>query len=113
MSMFPFTFTVVFYTEYNDETHENQYLRESGMGIASSYADAMRIVENYYGTDLIAVKHLELFEENELILMPEACIKEYAKNADNTNSIACDVDGNPITSVARDVIEKGSNVYER
>ena len=113
MAMFPFAFTVVFYDEYDEENHENRYRRESGMGIASSYADAMRIIENYYGTDLIAVKHLELFEENELILMPEACIKEYAKNADNTNSIACDVDGNPITSVARDVIEKGSNVYER
>ena len=113
MTMFPFAFTVVFYEEYNDETHENLYRRESGMGIASSYSDAMRFIENYYGTDLIAVKHLELFEENELILMPEAYIKEYSKNVDSVSSIACDIDGNPIKNVARDVIEKGSNIYER
>jgi hypothetical protein len=112
MAMFPFAFTVVFYDEYDEENHKDLYRRESGMGIADSYADAMKSIENYYGTDLVAVKHLELFEENELILMSESCIKEYAKNVDNVSSIACDVDGNPTHSVARDVLEKGSNVYE-
>ena len=112
MATYPFAFTVVFYDEYDEENHENRYRRESGMGIAGSYSDAMKSIENYYGTDLIAVKHLELFEENELILMSESCIKEYAKNVDNVSSVACDVDGNPIQSVTRDTLEKGSNIYE-
>ena len=112
MATYPFAFTVVFYDEYDEENHENLYRRESGMGIAGSYSDAMKSIENYYGTDLVAVKHLELFEENELILMHESCIKEYAKNVDNVSSVACAVDGNPIQSVARDTLEKGSNIYE-
>lgn len=112
MATHPFAFTVVFYDEYDSEACENRYLRESGMGIAASYSDAMRIIENYYGTDLVTVKHLELFEENELILMHESCIKEYAKNADSSIAIPCDSGGKPIQNIARDVAEKGSNIYE-
>ena len=100
MSNYPFTFAVVVYHGHNKETGESIYHRQQGMGFADSFAQAAGIVENYYGSDLINIQKLELFEESDLILMPQSCIDEYkcrefAAEAYDTNiSTPCDADGN-------------------
>ena len=97
MSMSPFSFAVVVYHGYNKDTGESSYHRQQGMGFADSFAQAAGIVENYYGSDLINIQKLELFEDSDLILMPQACIDEYKRREFGTNyenvSKPCDADG--------------------
>ena len=77
MSMSPFSFAVVVYHGYNKETGESSYHRQQGMGFADSFAQAAGIIENFYGSDLINIQKLELYEESDLILIPQACIDGY------------------------------------
>ena len=97
MSMSPFSFSVVVYHGYNKDTGESNYHRQQGMGFADSFAHAAGILENYYGSDLISIQKLELFEESNLILMPQACINEYKRRELNANyedvSKPCDAEG--------------------
>ena len=97
MSNYPFAFSVVVYHGYDKNTGESNYHRQQGMGFADSFAHAAGIVENYYGSDLISIQKLELFEESDLILMPQACINEYKRREDGANyedvSKPCDAEG--------------------
>ena len=97
MSMSPFSFSVVVYRGYNKDTGESNYHCQQGMGFADSFAQAAGNVENYYGSDLISIQKLELFEESNLILMPQACINEYKRREDGANyedvSKPCNVEG--------------------
>ena len=77
MSNYPFTFSVVVYHGYDEKTNTSSYHRQQGMGFADSFAQAAGIIENYYGSDLINIQKLELFEESDLILMPQSCVDEY------------------------------------
>ena len=99
MDFCPFGFTAVIHDEYTPETHTSTYRRESGMGLAQSYAHAMEQIEKYYGDDLIAVKHLELFEDNSIILLPEHVIHDYAKTDFGFEGEACDARGNLFTTI--------------
>ena len=100
MSMSPFTFSVVVFHSYNKETNTTSYRRQQGMGFADSFAQAAGIIENYYGSELINIQKLELFEESDLILMPQSCIDEYkrrefaAEGYDTDISAPCDAEGN-------------------
>lgn len=91
--MYPFSYTVV----HIDHDNENSYFRESGMGLAESYANAMAIIEKYYSNDLISVRKLELYEDNSLIILPEQVTEDYADASYNYNfpQVYCDVNGNP------------------
>lgn len=97
MSNYPFTFSVVVYHGYNKDTGESSYHRQQGMGFADSFAQAAGIIENYYGSDLINIQKLELFEESDLILMPQTCINEYKRREDGADyedvSKPCNVEG--------------------
>ena len=97
MSMSPFSFSVVVYHGYNKDTGESNYHRQQGMGFADSFAHAAGIVENYYGSDLISIQKLELFEESDLILLPQSHIDEYKRREDGANyedvSKPCNVEG--------------------
>ena len=97
MSMSPFSFSVVVYHGYNHETGESSYHRQQGMGFADSFAQAAGIVENFYGSDLISIQKLELFEESDLILMPQSCIDDYKRRECNLDwdeiSKPCDSEG--------------------
>ena len=90
---YPFSYTIV----YIDYVNENSYFRESGMGIAQSYANAMAIIENFYGDDLISVRKLELYEESPLIILPEQVTEDYAKTSNDYDfpKVFCDANGNP------------------
>ena len=100
MSNYPFTFSVVVYHGHDQETGESIYHRQQGMGFADSFSHAAGIIENYYGSDLINIQKLELFEESDLILMPQSCINEYkrrefaAEGYDTDISAPCDAEGN-------------------
>ena len=90
--MYPFSYTIV----RIDYVNENSYFRESGMGIAQSYADAMAIIEDFYNTDLISVRKLELYENSPLIILPERVTEDYAKASNDYDfpKVFCDVNGN-------------------
>lgn len=103
MDFCPFGFTAVIYNEYDLETNTSTYRRESGMGLAQSYAHAMEQIENYYGEDLIAVKHLELFADSAIILLPEHIIHDYAKTDFGFEGEACDARGNLFTAMNQEV----------
>lgn len=97
MSMSPFSFAVVVYNGYNKDTGESSYHRQQGMGFADSFAQAAGIIENFYGSDLISIQKLELYEESDLILMPQSCIDDYGRRerdmAWSTISKPCSAEG--------------------
>lgn len=99
MDFYPFSYTAIIHDDYDEKTNSNHYIRESGMSFAKSYKHAMEILENYYGIDLIAVKHLELFEESNVILMPESFIKEYSADDSFNLGKPCDAQGNLLTTL--------------
>ena len=92
--VYPFSYTVVMFLDFDESTHTNEYRLESGMSFAASYTDAMEILENYYGTDLISVKHLELYEEGNVIIVPHDFIKTYEESEWGDFSTPCDAHGN-------------------
>ena len=87
---YPFSYEVIIIDAF-DTSH---YFKEYGMGLAENFTCAMEYIEDYYGEELIAVKHLELFEENELIILSPKVIKNYAKG--KYSGIPCDAKGNPL-----------------
>ena len=99
MSNYPFTFAAVVYHGYNKDTGTSEYHRQQGMGFADSFAQAAGIIENFYGSDLINIQSLELFEESDIILMPQSCINDYkrrefaAEGYGNDISAPCNADG--------------------
>ena len=97
MSNCPFAFSVVVYHGYNKDTGESNYHRQQGMGFADSFAQAAGIIENFYGSDLINIQKLELFEDSDLILLPQSCINEYKRRETSTDyseiSKPCNADG--------------------
>ena len=99
MDFYPFGFTAVIHDEYDPKTHTSTYRRESGMGLAQSYANAMEQLENYYGEDLIAVKHLELFADSTIILLPEHIIHGYANTDMGFKGELYDARGNLLTTM--------------
>lgn len=97
--MYPFAFVVV--SECDGDT--SNYIRESGMGLAENYCDAVDKIINYYGTDLICIKHLEVFQNGpELILLTEDIINEYRKTDFGMTGMPCDINGNSILEVCAD-----------
>lgn len=101
MAKYPFSYSVVIFVDYDQETEESRYIFESGMSLADSFADAAHILEEYYGTDLICIKSLELYEESPVILMPRINIEEYATAELGAYSIPCDERGNFLTENIR------------
>ena len=63
---YPFAYVAHCY-DYDDEKN---YLQR-GIGFAESFANAAGIVEKHYGKELIAIKHLELYEDNNVITLPK------------------------------------------
>ena len=58
---------------------------------ADSFAQAAGIIENYYGSELINIQKLELFEESDLILMPQSCIDEYKRREFSAETYGTDI----------------------
>ena len=79
MAKYPFGYQVVAYMGDTFDS-ELQYILESGMGICTSYTDAMSQIEDYFGTDLISIKYLELYAECSLIPMPMSSVVSFAES---------------------------------
>ena len=79
MAKYPFGYQVIAYMGDTFDS-ELQYILESGMGMCTSYTDAMSQIEDYFGTDLISIKYLELYAECSLIPMPMSSVKNYAES---------------------------------
>jgi hypothetical protein len=89
MAAYPFHYEVIAV-----DPLENYTFRESGIGFCRSYTEAMIYIEKYYGEELIAVKHLELLEESDLIIMPKRYINEYVNDSFSYPcEIKCDANG--------------------
>ena len=93
---YPFTYTVQGY-DYEKE----KYYLESGVGICESYADAANILEERYKDELIAVKHLKLFEEDRVITLPTETFEKVAEalNTYKCWCVHCDEKGVKISDV--------------
>lgn len=92
--MYPFSFEVILYDEFDEN---NDYLLTSGMGFAHSYGDAADKIDKNFGNELVKIKHLELYEENDFLLLPREVIDKYA-NDKYEYEIPCDEDGNELTT---------------
>ena len=68
---YPFAYTVQGY-DYDEE----HYYLENGIGLCESFADAADILEKHYGNKLIAIKHIELYEDNTVITLPKGTFDE-------------------------------------
>ena len=88
---YPFSYEAIIIDTLSTPNH---YFKECGMGLAENFTEAIEYIENYYGEDLIAIKHLELFEESDLIILSPKVIKNYAKG--KYAGVTCDKNGNLI-----------------
>lgn len=90
---YPFTYTVQGYNF--DERHD--YL-ENGIGLCESFADAADILEKRYGNKLIAIKHIELYEDNTVITLPKGTFDEVVDclESEETFEIKCNEKGDII-----------------
>ena len=97
MTNYPFSYTAVVYL---GGVGEHEYVLESGMGLAGSFADAAGTIENYYGSDLVSIKELCLHEENDLIILHREDIVAYAEREDKGDyqsvQIPCNYQGIPV-----------------
>lgn len=102
---YPFTYTVVAYDEL-DFNHKPMYKRESGLGLADSFAHAMEQIEDYYKNDLVKLINLELFEESSLLIVPETFTKDFSTNDFTSAAIPCDHNGEPLAEQPEIDLEK-------
>ena len=82
ISKFPFSYKVIWFDGFYDDPNF-KCNEDCGMGLADSYADAARQIEDYYGGDLVIIKELMLYEEAPLIRLDEDVIKNYAEEKYN------------------------------
>lgn len=87
---YPFVYTVQGYE--HDEEH---YYLESGIGICESFRDAADILEQRFGNELIAIKHIELYEDNTVIPLSERAFEEVIEclESDECFETKCDEKG--------------------
>lgn len=91
---YPFTYTVQGYDCHDTE----EYYLENGVGICESFKDAADILEQRYGNELIAIKHIELYEENTVITLPKGTFDEVVDclESDECFEVKCDERGNRV-----------------
>ena len=61
-----FRFKVKYWDEY-----KSYYQESGGLGIAPSYSEAVAQLENFYGDDLESILFLKLYDEGNLLFLPE------------------------------------------
>ena len=105
--MYPFAFAVVVGPIYDSNNEEYYYQYDTGMGFTTSFTDATKQLEQYYGEELSAIKHIELFEESTLILCNERTIADYREC--NYAPFQCDYLGNPI-KVVQEVVSENEEI---
>ena len=90
---YPFSFSAIVYDGYDNTTKEHEHVLCSGISFADSYSKAASIIENYYGDTLIAIKEIRLYEEDEIIPLPDTIIRDFVRNIAEWEFCNCDIDG--------------------
>lgn len=70
------------------------YYSESGMSFANNFSEAASILQDYYDSELMAIQHLELFEETSVIVLPRKVVKDLEISDESSLAIPCDAHGN-------------------
>ena len=97
MSMYPFSYSAVYYNGVDPEIGTSRYRCESGMGFCNDFAEAAAIIAERYGDDLVCIKDLTLYEEDTVILLPAETIHNYAIDVFHDKAqFRCNEFGNPI-----------------
>lgn len=73
---YPFRFKV---QNFNRDDDEGRYYITNGLGVCTSYADAAEQIETYFGDELCSILNITLFQEDNLIFLPEETCEEYSK----------------------------------
>lgn len=73
-----------------------KYFSESGVSFADNFGEAAAILQDFYDSDLVAIQHLELFDETPVIILPRAVVKEIEASEDTNFAVPCDAHGNLI-----------------
>lgn len=92
---YPFAYEAVVYID------DNEYIIECGLGLATSFADAARIIEQRYNPDLICIKNLELLEADTAIIVSKEVKDKIIKEEYINETIRCDAYGNIIDPVEK------------
>lgn len=74
-------------------SHNIKYYRESGFGLANSLSEAAAQLEERYGRDLESIIKLQLFDEENLIIVSEKTVQEYTHADYDEYQIPCDIEG--------------------
>lgn len=95
MYVYAFTAIVIDSSEWM-ETHTIKHFRESGFGLADSLSQAAAQLEKRYGDDLESLVRLQFFgDEEDIIIVSEDTIKDYAHADYGEYQVPCDIDGEP------------------
>lgn len=70
------------------------YYSESGMSFADNFSEAASILQDFYDSELMAIQHLELFEETSVIVLPRKVVKNLEISDESSFAIPCDARGN-------------------
>ena len=92
---YPFAYEAVIYIDDDD------YIIECGLGLATGFADAARIIEQRYDPDLICIKNLELLEADTAIIVSKEVKDKIVKEEYIDETIRCDAYGNIINPVEK------------
>lgn len=90
---YPCSFSAIIYSSYDSVTNKFHYSLASGVFIASSFADAAATIESTYGNDLVAIKEIRLYEENNIIYLPTKIIDDYIFDDEGWTFPHCDIKG--------------------
>ena len=71
----------------------DKFYSESGMSFADNFSEAASILQDFYGSNLMAIQHLELFEETPVITLPRKVVKDLEISG-GSFAIPCDARGN-------------------
>ena len=72
----------------------DKFYSESGMSFADNFSEAASILQDFYDSNLMAIQHLELFEETPVIVLPRKVIKDLEISDKSSFAIPCDARGN-------------------
>ena len=92
---YPFAYEAVIYIDDDD------YIIECGLGLATGFADAARIIEQRYDPDLVCIKSLELLESDMTIIVSKEVKDKIIKEEYINETIHCDAHGNVIDPVEK------------
>ena len=100
MATYPYVYKVHIYFDDPNGSNQQDFV-EHGIGFASSFADAAKQIEDYYGLDLVKIQHLELLEENPVLPVRKSVFNNIRSSELGDALIRADEEGEPINESYR------------